>query len=637
MQAALWKLATSILILGLSLILSSHSTVQAQAADFSTDLETTYTVATNGQTTISHRFTITNNTPTRFLKQYALKTNYPELEQVSVISNGQKITPHVVSSQQGTSIALTFPDDLVGEGKQREITISYANQHLATLGGKVMEVHIPKLEDSSQYANVKTVLKTPAQFGLPSRINPQPSAQGVQQNSLITIFEQNADQAISALFGDTQIYLLTLRYQLENPGSATGLAQIALPPDTPFQRLNYLNLDPMPHELKTDRDGNWIATYRLPPATAQTVHLSAKVKITLEPDSLVPIAPVLTSHTSKQEFWETDHPTIKSLAREYPNPWAIYSYVTEALEYSRQDLTATPPRLGAVEALNQPTAAVCQEFTDLFIAIARSAGIPTRRLTGYAYTQNEQLRPLSLAGDILHAWPEYFNTERQRWVSVDPTWGNTTGGIDYFNQFDLNHIVFAINGESSTIPYPAGSYKPANSSAKDIEVQFTDSFEVTTPEFDLKFRPRSPANLPIPGLYWLSITNQTGQAWYDITVSVESQSEAVFLSQSSFQVDALLPYQTQDIPITVMSDQWRIFTPATVAVSITGAMFDAPADQTSYDQGPYQLAASHYLFGNLARSEVLLTVGAGFVLVVLGTGSLLVSRQRGKHSIRRKS
>ena len=38
---------------------------------------------------------------------------------------------------------------------------------------------------------------------------------------------------------------------------------------------------------------------------------------------------------------------------------------------------------------------------------------------------------------------------------VDPTWGDTTGGVDYYNFFDLNHIVFAYNGKSSEQPPPA--------------------------------------------------------------------------------------------------------------------------------------------------------------------------------------
>jgi len=115
------------------------------------------------------------------------------------------------------------------------------------------------------------------------------------------------------------------------------------------------------------------------------------------------------------------------------------------------------------------------EFTDMFIAIARAAGIPTREVQGYAYTQNERLRPLSLtleSGDILHAWPEYWDNERG-WIQVDPTWGSTSGGLDFFNKLDFNHITFVQRGLSPISPYPAGSFKSnGNQNKKDIDINF---------------------------------------------------------------------------------------------------------------------------------------------------------------------
>jgi transglutaminase-like putative cysteine protease len=56
---------------------------------------------------------------------------------------------------------------------------------------------------------------------------------------------------------------------------------------------------------------------------------------------------------------------------------------------------------------------VCLEFTDLFIAIARAAGIPAREIDGFGYTQNAINRPISIDEDILHAWPEYYDTAKK--------------------------------------------------------------------------------------------------------------------------------------------------------------------------------------------------------------------------------
>src|SRR5690606_24493931 len=104
-------------------------------------------------------------------------------------------------------------------------------------------------------------------------------------------------------------------------------------------------------------------------------------------------------------------------------------------------------RKGAQETLATKKARGCMEFTDLFIATARSMGIPARELNGYALSNTESTKPISInfkSGDLLHAWPEFYDPA-YGWIPIDPTWGNTSG-IDYFTKLDTNHFVFVIKG-----------------------------------------------------------------------------------------------------------------------------------------------------------------------------------------------
>lgn len=55
---------------------------------------------------------------------------------------------------------------------------------------------------------------------------------------------------------------------------------------------------------------------------------------------------------------------------------------------------------------------VCVEFSTLFAALARSIGIPTRYVVGYAYTDKYNAW-------LGHAWSEVYLGQ---WVPVDPTW-----------------------------------------------------------------------------------------------------------------------------------------------------------------------------------------------------------------------
>lgn len=61
---------------------------------------------------------------------------------------------------------------------------------------------------------------------------------------------------------------------------------------------------------------------------------------------------------------------------------------------------------------------VCVEYTNLFIALSRSLGYPTRSVLGYAYSVEY--------GWQLHSWAEVYIGE---WVGADPTW-NEVGYID---------------------------------------------------------------------------------------------------------------------------------------------------------------------------------------------------------------
>jgi len=73
------------------------------------------------------------------------------------------------------------------------------------------------------------------------------------------------------------------------------------------------------------------------------------------------------------------------------------------------------------------------------------------------------------------AWPEFYDDAQKIWIPVDPTWANTTGGIDYFDKLDFNHIAFSSMAFQVKYPYPAGFYKKPGATTKDVQVQFADT------------------------------------------------------------------------------------------------------------------------------------------------------------------
>ena len=183
--------------------------------------------------------------------------------------------------------------------------------------------------------------------------------------------------------------------------------------------------------------------------------------------------------------------------------------------------------------------------------MSRAKKIPARRLTGFAYTKNNKLKPSSLVDNVLHAWPEFYDTNTDNWQQVDPTWEQTTGGADYFHQFDLNHITFAINGVSSTTPAPVGL---TDSQQKDVRVTFADTFSQTSDDKPLKvtLNPKTIYNVPIPGLLELSLTNQSGLALYRIKPTLYSSN---LILENSY-ISNLLPFQSVNLNIYVKPSCW---------------------------------------------------------------------------------
>lgn len=606
-------------------ILFSTGTVQSTQAqvpgtdpNFNTDLITTYTVNEGGRTRVEHALTITNLKPLFTVSQYALQVNSPNITDVVVTGpNNKEIPFQAITTDTVSSIAIEFTDQVVGQGKQRTFTISYTDPDAAIISGQVLEVAVPRIQEPGTYNSYTVQLITPIKYGSPNKTNPENHTVEISESGLKTTFTQDHFNGVNAIYGTEQIFDITLRYHLENPHSSVRLAQIALPPDTQFQRVVYNTLTPQPDNMERDIDGNWIATYRIPATTTIDVTAQLQAQITLEQNQEVVIDPPTSVHTKAAEYWPINSSIVKDTALLYRTPREIYNFTTETLSYDYDLINNGNVRLGADTVLHNPLQALCQEFTDVFIALSRANNIPARRLTGYAHTENSVLRPLSLVEDVLHAWPEYYDSQQQRWIPVDPTWGNTSGGINYFDQLDLNHIVFAINGESSQRPYPAGSYKATAVESKDVEVTFGSFFRL--PESSLTFSTETPPFSWLP--FWktpqLIVQNTGTAAVYSQTLSLQPLTESATLwPANQIEITTLLPFETYRTPLVILDSERILPRPSTIGITYGD----------SYQEITI-LSYPEYWQWFFSPFVVLGVVGSGISLALVA-GSILVLKRR---------
>lgn len=505
------------------------------SGEFQADYTVQYAISPAGTTIVTQNITLTNKQTNLYPQKYSIVIDSTKIKNVIAYDSNQ-IVPADISQKDGkTEILLTFNDKVVGLGKQLSFTLRFENGDIAQQNGSVWEVNVPGVAPDADISSYSVSLSVPQSFGPNAYMTPIP-ASGSRWNR-----EQMMAGGISAAYGASQTFDVHLSYYLENSGVAPQHSEIALPPDTAYQTVVIESLDPKPVAVTRDADGNWLAQYSLLPGARLSIEAALHINMLLEPkEGYTDDVPDKTIYTAPQKYWEVQNPQIQELAKKYTTPRAIYTYVSQTLGYDYTRVSQTPIRKGAILALTSPANSICMEFTDLFIAIARGAGIPAREAVGYAYTTNSRLRPLALVADVLHAWPEYYDSVRRLWIPVDPTWANTTGGVNYFDKLDFNHIVFAIYGKSSDYPYPAGFYRKSGKKTKDIAVSFAAS-RFTQPvsklATDISFPKLVTAGLVARGT--VTVENTTGAAVGHIAVTIQSTPVDVAVAKTATNVPPL--------------------------------------------------------------------------------------------------
>ena len=483
-------------------------------ADFSTNISTTYQIAESGITTVSQDISVINNESEVVATEYSQIISGIGVENVEVLDpNGNGYTVNLVTKNQDTIVTVTFERPVVGQDQSNDFTLVYETKDIASQVGELWNLRIPRAETLGYFDEYEVTLKVPNQFGAEIFVSPNPKTFEEIAGFKTYTFEKNnlRNEGINASFGKFQALNFDIDYVLRNEGFFSSIQQIAIPLDIlEKQQIVIKSLEPKPLKTEIDKDGNILASYNVEANSEINIKLTGSAKISskqIRPQfggSFNEIPKELKVYTEEQPFWEVDSPEIQALANELfnenltvaQNAQNIYDYITQNLEYDFSVIERDfVDRAGAVGALNKTDGWACMEYTDLFIAIARAMGIPARELNGFAFsgtasenstnvqnketapTDQTQQNPLSInlsGGDLLHAWPEFYDPEFG-WVQIDPTWGSTSE-IDYFTKLDTNHFAFVRKGISSEFPLPAGAYK-FNAETKQVNVEFAQNPE----------------------------------------------------------------------------------------------------------------------------------------------------------------
>lgn len=548
------------------LFLTLFAPTRIFASDFTADYDIDYSISPSGSTIVTQKVSLTNNKTNLYPKQYTITIDTTNIKNVIAYDSKGMITPVITQKDGKTEISLKFNLQVVGIGKTSSFELRYEQGDIADKHGNIWEINIPGIEDDPTIGTYTVGLRTPPSFGTNAYTKPTP-ALGRKWTK-----KQMVQGGISAAYGEKQEFTAELYYDLENTKLTKALYEIALPPDTSFQQVQIQSIDPKPLDTKLDADGNWMATFEL--EGSQKLRVLAKLAIAtyVKPRQDYKTREIIPSdYLRTQPFWETEDAVITKIASQLKTPKEIFDFVTATLSYN-YDRTKEPfKRYGAKEILKNPKDALCSEFTDLFVALSRAAGFPAREAVGYAYTTNTKLRPTTNYGDILHSWPEYYDSLQNRWIPIDPTWAKTTKGIDYFDILDFNHIAFVLHGQTSDYPYPAGSFKQGSIPKKNVTVLFTEK-AMKSEKTSLKTTISVPSKVTVGSTITGSVTiqNTSGVSVNDVMVSIYAEP---YTFSSTKKESYVPPYGVISIPISIQTAGLFSNEKGKITVSTNGDIF----------------------------------------------------------------
>jgi len=443
---------------------------------FTNSYKVTYQITASGLTNVTEEITIVNKESNYYPKSQTFAFNYLNIGNIKASDQNGEFTPEITKNADTTTVVINFRSKNVGIGKQTKFALRYQTSDIASLSGEIWQILIPGIKNLERFDDFSLTLNIPENFPKIQYVSKEPKTRWLWTK------EDLGGNGIFLIFGEEQFYKASLGYFLDNPGLTPVLESITIPPNTNYQNVILNDISPEPTSSEKDMDGNWIFWYEMKPKQELKIKAEIVIDLMFNPKKSGNLSKKeIQTYTLSQKFWDFQDfgnasikiTTLKTIRE-------IYDFTVGTLTYNYNRLNKAPERFTAFSALQNPTNAICTDFTNVFIALARKNGIPAREVNGFAKSQSFELQPVSEEKDILHAWPEYYDFQKESWIMVDPTWENTTRGIDFFNKLDLNHITFVVKGASSETPFSAGSFKNPNVNSKDVEVKYASKNEYET-------------------------------------------------------------------------------------------------------------------------------------------------------------
>jgi transglutaminase-like putative cysteine protease len=396
----------------------------------------------------------------------------PDAHGIWVESQGRTLDFDTYSNGYSTVLMVDLGRDL-GTGQWMVLRVDYVTSSNIDSVGPERRLSM-NIVESGQIARVNLTVIIPEGFGFvsykPSFLEEPDWGNG----HVLTGAEGNAPLGTSySLYVSyaemAAEYCMTYEYTFTNIGTLAEYgAEFEVPvfAEAPHQTVTQRTFSPDPLRSWYDDSGNIRARFKFDtilPGESVKIAITYNIRTTMPalPDSasvgdLEDIPQAFMAYTKGDEYWEIDAPSIAGLASDLTEGRAsvlemaksIFDFVVQNIsydyvKYNKVMSGITVERYGAVETLELGKG-VCEDITDLYVALCRAAGIPAVEVVGFTYNQDGKL-----SQGNRHAWAEVYIPD-YGWMDVDPTWelfgrleGRHVGDRMFMNSSEPSYLVWS--------------------------------------------------------------------------------------------------------------------------------------------------------------------------------------------------
>lgn len=593
---------------------------------FSSSYNLVFSFDEKGDAHVTQKVGLKNLVEDCVAKEYALKINSTKIQFLSGADSQGALIVKTKKDKNSTLISARLNDFVIGKNKTVVFQLHYKIRELAKKQGLIWTLTVPQIAASEKIETYSLKLLVPSNFGEVFMISPKPRTISTGKKQTTVTFSKNKilNRTVSASFGKDQEITFQLKAQLENTGFLSKKIVLPLPADGQKQQILFTSINPKPAKITLDGMGNYLAEYHLPADKSIEVSIKGVTKIPGENKNFSPPVKITSSKLEKMispsRYLQTQDRLIQKKAKELETADAIYDFVTNYLEYDTDGFKArNSARKGALDSLNKKTPATSLDFVDLFVALAKAAGLPSREVFGFALSDGKGFKP-SFVGEPLnttnlHVWAQIYDNDKNTWVNYDPTWANTSG-IDYIRgEFSDRFILFiSPNGEDIDI------LKNFSLSADNVKIVGAKKSADFTPKVNLELS-TDQAFAGFPTDLKIKLENKSG-----VTLSngkiITTVENIVLLGDKEIEIEPLLPYETKTHKVRLRAGDIFKTTQGKAAVSLEAL---SGRDKIVLSKEKSILVAS---FFSLGVQQILLIILITLLIIGVVVPKLQTGRKR---------